>query len=127
MPLLVEISGHARYPLDTDLSALLESWTVHLRAERKSAQTVKSYTLGVRLFLDWCTAEDLPAVLDRPTVNAFVAGLLKSGAEAATARARQLAVRRFSSWCADEGETERDDLLGSNPPSSTRAGAPADR
>ncbi|MGH4013737.1 MAG: hypothetical protein ACRDSL_07335 [Pseudonocardiaceae bacterium] len=37
-----------------DLAALLESWTVHQRAERKSAQTVKSYTLGVRLFLDWC-------------------------------------------------------------------------
>ncbi|MGH3904962.1 MAG: tyrosine-type recombinase/integrase, partial [Pseudonocardiaceae bacterium] len=99
-----------------DLAALCESWTVHLRAERKSAQTVKSYTLGVRLFLEWCTAEGTPAVLDRPTVNTFVAGLLSSGAEAATARARQLAVRRFSAWCAEEGETPRDELLGLKPP-----------
>ncbi|MCA1677292.1 MAG: tyrosine-type recombinase/integrase [Actinobacteria bacterium] len=99
-----------------DLSALLESWTVHLRAERKSAQTVKSYTLGVRLFLNWCAAQGVPAVLDRPIVNTFVAGLLSSGAEAATARARQPAVRRFSAWCAEEDETDRDELLGLKPP-----------
>jgi site-specific recombinase XerC len=55
-------------------------------------------------------------VLDRPTVNAFVAGLLDSGSEAATARSRQLSVRRFSAWCAEEGETVRDELLGLKPP-----------
>ena len=81
-----------------NLVALLESWTVHLRAERKSAQTVKSYTAGVRQFLSGCTGEGTPAVLDRATVNAFVASLLDSGAEAATARSRQLAVRPFSAW-----------------------------
>src|SRR5918912_339676 len=98
------------------LAALLDSWTVHLRAERKSPETVKSYTAGVRQFLDWCAAEGTPAVLDRATVNAFVASLLDSGAEAATARSRQLAVRRFSAWCAEEGETARDQLLGLKPP-----------
>jgi integrase/recombinase XerD len=103
-------------PLIPDLAALLESWTVHLRAERKSPQTVKSYTAGVRQFLAWCAAQDAPAVLDRATVNAFIAAVLDSGAEAATARARQLAVRRFSAWCAEEGETVRDELLGLKPP-----------
>jgi site-specific recombinase XerD len=99
-----------------DLAALLASWTVHLRAERKSPQTVKSYTAGVRQFLDWCTAQGVPAVLDRANVNGFTAALLDSGVEAATARARQLAVRRFSAWCADEGEIDRDELLGLKPP-----------
>jgi integrase/recombinase XerD len=99
-----------------DLAALLESWAVHLRAERKSPQTVKSYTAGVRQFLAWCAAQGAPAALDRPTVNAFVAGLLDSGVEAATARARQLALRRFSAWCTEEGETDRDELLGLKPP-----------
>jgi site-specific recombinase XerD len=99
-----------------DLAALLASWTVHLRAERKSPQTVKSYTAGVQQFLAWCAAEGVPAVLERPAVNAFVAGLLESGAEAATARSRQLALRRFSAWCAEEGETPRDELLGLKPP-----------
>lgn len=48
-------------PATPDLAALLESGTVHLRAERKSAQTVKSYTARVRLFLDWCAVEGIPA------------------------------------------------------------------
>ncbi|MBV9161643.1 MAG: tyrosine-type recombinase/integrase [Pseudonocardiales bacterium] len=103
-------------PAGPDLAALLESWTVHLRAERKSPQTVKSYTAGVRQFLDWCAARGVPVVLDRTSVNAFVAALLDSGVEAATARARQLAVRRFSAWCTDEGEIARDELLGLKPP-----------
>lgn len=32
-------------------AGLLGSYTLHLRGERKSAQTIKSYTIGVRLFL----------------------------------------------------------------------------
>jgi site-specific recombinase XerD len=103
-------------PVTPDLAALLESWTLHLRAERKSAETVKSYTTGVAQLLTWCATKGVPAVLDRPTVNAFVAELLASGAEAATARARQLGVRRFSAWLAEEGETDRDELLGLKPP-----------
>jgi len=99
-----------------DLRCLLASWTVHLRAERKSPSTIESYTTGVRLFLAYCTDAGCPAVLDRSPVNAFVAGLLNSGAEAATARSRQLSVRRFSSWLAEEGETVRDESLGLKPP-----------
>jgi integrase/recombinase XerD len=99
-----------------DLSALLDSWALHLRAERKSAETIDSYTRGVQQFLGWCGAEGTPAVLDRPTVNAFVAALHERGAEPATARARQLAVRRFSAWLADEEEIARDELVGLTPP-----------
>ncbi|SDG97278.1 tyrosine-type recombinase/integrase [Pseudonocardia oroxyli] len=99
-----------------DLGALLDSWVLHLRAERKSAETVDNYTTGVRQFLAWCQAQGCPAVLDRPTVNGFVAALLDRGAEAATARSRQLAVRRFSTWCAEEDEIERDELIGLRPP-----------
>jgi integrase/recombinase XerD len=55
-------------------------------------------------------------VLDRPTVAAFIADLLDEGAEAATARARQLSLRRFSAWLAEEGEIEHDQLLRIKPP-----------
>ena len=79
-----------------DLGSLLPSWELHLRAERKSPQTVNAYGDGVRRFLTWCRATDRPAALDRPTVTAFVVDLLDAGAEAATARSRQLALRRFS-------------------------------
>jgi hypothetical protein len=74
-----------------DLAALLPSWELHLRAERKSPETVKSYGDGVRRFLAWADGEGRPAVLDRASVNAFTADLLEAGGEPATARARQLA------------------------------------
>src|SRR5437016_4950284 len=96
MPLSVKIS--AMLATAPDLTSLLDSWLLHLRAERKSPQTLKSYGDGVRLFLAWCQRTGNPAVLDRRTVNGYVAELLDAGAEAATARARQLSLRRFSAW-----------------------------
>lgn len=102
--------------MSADLAALLESWELALRAERKSPQTVKAYGDGVRRFLAWCEANSRAAVLDRPTVNGFVVGLLEAGAEPSTARSRQLAVRRFSAWLADEDEIDRDELVGVKAP-----------
>jgi site-specific recombinase XerD len=99
-----------------DLALLLPSWELALRAERKSAQTVKSYGDGVRQFIAWCAKQDKPAHLDRASVAGFVAGILDGGAEPATARARQLAVRRFSAWLVEEGEAPRDELVGIKAP-----------
>jgi integrase/recombinase XerD len=101
---------------DPDLRALLESWKIHLRAERKAEGTVRLYATGVRAFLAWCDRQGRPATLDRPTVATFVAELLDDGREAATARARQLALRRFAAWLADEGELRADPLAGLKPP-----------
>jgi len=103
-------------PPPLDVTTLLDSWLLHLRAERKSPATLKVYGDGVRRFLTWAQAEDTPALLDRPTVNAFTAALLDGGAEPATARARQVALRRFSAWLTEEGEQENDELLTLKPP-----------
>jgi integrase/recombinase XerD len=99
-----------------DLADLLPSWELHLRAERKSPQTVKSYGDGVRAYLNWCAANDKPAVLDRRQLREFIDGLLTAGAKPATAVARHLAVRRFSAWLAEEGEQDTDPLLGLHSP-----------
>ncbi len=106
---------------DVDLALLLPSWELALRAERKSPQTVKAYGDGVRRFLSWCQVQDRVAVLDRRTVDAFVGDLLDSGAEPSTARARQLAVRRFrpgwwragtgALWLGDRGKEFSYDAL----------------
>jgi integrase/recombinase XerD len=101
---------------DPDLRALLESWTIHLRAERKAEGTVRLYATGVRAFLAWCDRQGRPAILNRPIVATFIAQLLNDGREAATARARQLALRRFAAWLADEGELPADPLEGLKPP-----------
>jgi site-specific recombinase XerD len=99
-----------------DLAALLPSWELSLRAERKSPQTIKSYGDGVRAFLRWCDEHGHSPALDRDLMKAFVADLLDSGAEPATARARQLGMRRFSVWLAEEGEIDDDPLLGLKAP-----------
>jgi hypothetical protein len=53
---------------------------LNLRAERKSKHTIEAYSGGVRRFLTWCTSTGTPPVLDRPTVAAFIGGLLDAGA-----------------------------------------------
>ena len=103
-----------------NLRSLAESWTLALRAERKSPQTIKSYTAGLIGFLDWCEETGTPAVLDRNTVNGFSNHLFDLGREAATVRARQLALRRFSAWLVDEGELAADPLIGLKPPKLDR-------
>lgn len=99
-----------------DLWALLESWRVHLRAERKSRQTIKSYTTGVTQYLEYCEREELPVAIARDVLVAFTADLLDHR-EATTAVARQLAVRQFSRWLVEEKELPEDVLLGLRAPS----------
>ena len=103
-------------PVDVDLAALLPSWELSLRAERKSPATVKSYGDGVRRYLAWCASTTVPPVLDKATVNAFTVDLLDEGAEAATVRSRQLGIRRFSAWLTEEGEIPDDPLIGLRAP-----------
>ncbi len=90
-----------------------------MRSEHKSAQTIKSYSDGVRAFIRWCEANGHTPALDRTLVKQWVADLLADGVQPSTAKARQLALRRFSSWLEEEGEIDADPLLGLKPPSWT--------
>jgi site-specific recombinase XerD len=113
MPLFVKISAM----LDADeLRALLDSWLLRLAAERKSPDTMAAYRDGVTQFLDWCSHEHHKPALEPDTLAAWVNSLLAAGKAPGTARLRQLAVRRFSAWLADEDEIDRDELLGVRPP-----------
>jgi site-specific recombinase XerD len=105
-----------RDPAPLDLAALLPSWELALRSERKSPATIKVYGDGVRAFLRWCENNSHLPALDRDLMKAFVADLLDAGAEPGTARTRQLAMRRFSAWLEEEGEIDTDPLVGLKPP-----------
>lgn len=70
----------------------------------------------MRQFLAWCEPHRHSPALDQPAVNAFTAALFEQGTEAATARARQRSLRRFSAWLAAEREIERDELPGLRAP-----------
>src|SRR6478735_8716292 len=98
-----------------DLSALLPSWLLSLRADRKSEQTVKVYGDGVRFYLRWCDRVHA-GPLERASLRRWVAELLDGANQPATARARQHAVRRFTAWLAEEGEIPSDPFLGMTAP-----------
>jgi integrase/recombinase XerD len=98
------------------LDQLLSSWQLALRAERKSEATVKVYSDGVKAFLRWCESTNTAPELTKITVQQFTAGLLSAGAEPATARSRQLSLKRFSAWLTEEGEYGTDPLIGVKPP-----------
>jgi site-specific recombinase XerD len=90
----------------------MDEWTVALRAERKSPATIQTYRESVTYYLRWCEANGLPEVLDRATVQRWLADILDRGASASTARTRANALRRFAKWLADEGEADRNALDG---------------
>ncbi len=93
------------------LTALIASWELVLRAERKSPQTIKTYLDGLHRYLSWCSLHGAEP-MNRTSLNRFVAGLLDAGRAAGTARVRQLAVRRFTAWLIIEGRLYADPFLG---------------
>ena len=99
-----------------DLAALLPSWQLALKAERKSPGTIRTYTDGVTKFLRWCTATAHAPELNRVVVQAFLADLLDEGMEGNTARSRDLALKRYAAWLVDEGELSVNPLVGLKPP-----------
>ena len=99
----------------SDLRLLATSWALSLRADRKSPQTLKVYGDGLRFYLHWCEAQSVDP-LTRASLRSWVACLLDDGAAASTARSRQLAVRRFAAWLAEEGELPTDPFLGIKAP-----------
>ncbi len=99
-----------------ELAELAPSWELHLRAERKTAGTIKTYMDGVRPFLAWCAAEGRDP-LSRGSLQTWTATLLEAGRSAATAKTRMMAVRHFARWLADEGEIEANPFDRMKPPS----------
>ena len=92
--------------METDeLAALVPSWTLHLRAERKTEGTLKTYLAGVTPYLAWCGDRD---PLARGRLQEWTAELLENGSSPATAKTRMMAVRHFTRWLADEGEIPED-------------------
>jgi len=118
--MLVQVNRYAPAmptdPASLDLEALLDSWLLTLRAERKSPETLKAYGNGVRRFLRWAAENEREPCLDRRTLSEFTTDLLEGGSRPATAASRHLSVRRFSAWLAAEGEIEVDELLGARRP-----------
>lgn len=97
--------------MDVDLADMLESWTLALTTERKSKETIKSYTAGVKAFLRWCKETGTAPELTKRNFQAFIAALTEVR-QSSTVVARHLACRRFTAWLLEEGEITVDPLAG---------------
>lgn len=98
-----------------DLEALLPSWTIHLRSERKTEGTIATYLKGLRPYLAWCTENDVDP-LARVSLKTWTTELLEGGVTASTARTRMMPVRYFTAWLTAEGELEANPFVNMNPP-----------
>jgi integrase/recombinase XerD len=100
-------------------SPLLSCWKAGSRYSRPRTRqtTFGNYTASLERYIPWCEDRGENPRVDRRLVTEWVAELLASGLEPATAKARQLAVRRFSAWMDAEDTIDyADQLLGIKPP-----------
>jgi integrase/recombinase XerD len=103
---------NTRLPLD----ALLSSWLIALKAQRKSPATLRTYGAGVALFLKFLAAEGLAPELTKTNVVAFMASM--SEQEPSTALTRLAAIKRFATWLAAEEGFDATGVLAVKPPRS---------
>lgn len=99
----------------SDLQDLLDSWVISLKAEHKSPNTVRAYATAVRLYIS-AGHENL----DKHSVREWLASI----AHPTTANLKARAIKRFSAWLAEEGETDGDVLLGMKAPAPADAEVP---
>lgn len=103
-------------PLTTAVAlSLLPEWELAMTAENERPLTIKVYVGAVRQYLTWTTMHS-SAPLELGTLNHWVADALASGRPGATARTRQLAVRRFAAWLLATGRVCDDPFRGVKPP-----------
>jgi site-specific recombinase XerD len=82
------------------------SFTLALRAENCSPNTIRGYAQTSRQFVAWAAAEGLstaPARITRDTINRFIEHISQRW-KPATAATRYRALHRFFQWLVDEGE-----------------------
>jgi site-specific recombinase XerD len=90
---------------------LLPSWHLALRSAHRSPRTIETYTAGINSFLQWCDRTGITPEITKPNAQAWVADLLDTGRQPATATTWLGALKRFSAWLADEQEIPTDPLV----------------
>lgn len=96
---------------DPTFALLARSWQRHLRAENRSPNTLKTYSIGLQQLAVYLAAQGMPqhpAGISREHIESWVTDLL-ARRSATTARSYLAAVQTWFRWLVDEGE------LPSNP------------
>lgn len=101
------------------LDELLTSWTVALKAQRKSPATVRTYTTSVRMFLRFLDEEGLPAELTKANVVGFMASLSEHASS--SAHTRLGGIKHFASWLQAEEGFDATPIIAVKPPKLTQS------
>jgi len=99
-------------PSFAELESLTDSWTLSLRAERKTAGTIDTYTNGLKAYSKWCRERGEEPLLSRAHVLAFLADFFDRGGKPTTAASYLGSLRRFAAWCVAESELPENELTG---------------
>lgn len=99
-----------------DITALLDSWELDLKTQKKSPHTIGSYLDGVTAYLRWCDRAGRPRQLDKEAVQLFMVALQQAKAADSTVYSRFTSCRIFAKWLVEEGELPTDPLAGMKPP-----------
>lgn len=104
--------------------AILGSWEIALRAERKSPRTIRVYRTQVDAFRAWCASMGAPARFDRRTIQTFLAAEADRGLEANTLVTRYKGLRAFGNFLAEERETDGNVMQGLRQPKAVAKPVP---
>jgi integrase/recombinase XerC len=103
--------------VNPESEALIDGFSLSLRAENKSPRTVETYTEAVTQFAKWLEENDGPALVDasRTEIRSFIDKLLANWSDS-TARNRYSGLRQFYRWLVAEDELDRSPMGEMKPP-----------
>jgi integrase/recombinase XerD len=99
-----------------NLSDIMPSWQLAMRAANKSPRTITTYTAGVESFLSWCERTGIPQELTKANAQGWIADLMGAGAQATTANTWLGGLKRFAAWLTEEEEIPVNPIERMSPP-----------
>lgn len=98
--------------------ALLGSWELHLRAERKAPRTIDTYMLAAAQLVDYLSGRGMPTqahAISREHIESWIVHLIDTR-QPATANQRYRSIQQLFKWLAEEGEIPTSPMANMKPP-----------
>lgn len=89
--------------LSTSREGLIARYTLALREQKRSPNTIKNYISDVDTFLAFYASLPLSAILTKPNTTSYTHLLEKSGLSRTTIERKMSAIRGFAHWAAAKG------------------------
>ncbi len=104
---------------DPDLGLLIDSWSLSLRARRRSPKTIKSYLEAARQLEAFLEESGMPrhaSGVRREHVESYLVDLEERGRSPATQATRYRALHLFFAWLVDDGELVESPMRNTDTP-----------